>query len=204
MKYDSVWREMSIKPCKGFGRDDHNRAPYLCLFGPKKKRNREQEEKGRGPKLVLTSKKSSSGGSRVPNSFLFSDSFSKILYNHVQYECHMSSGLIRIRKITTCHRSEGLIRIVLGVTSPKKYLIYAKNVKILYFRPILPFMYQYILNVCRFSVAYWVIFYSDKKIIRTFHQCHSPNARIRSFDKVQGCHRSQVIRCDRNYTVIAL
>ncbi len=134
------------------------------------------------------SRASSSGGSRVPNSFLFSDSFSKILYNHVQYECHMSSGLIRI---------------VLGVTSPKKYLIYAKNVKILYFRPILPFMYQYILNVCRFSVAYWVIFYSDKKIIRTFHQCHSPNARIRSFDKVL-IIRSRGVTGHRSFAVIVI
>ncbi len=58
----------------------------------------------------------------------------------------MSSSLIHIRKITTCHMSEGLIRIGLGVTSPKKFLIYAKSVKILYFRPILLFLYQYLIS----------------------------------------------------------
>ena len=50
----------------------------------------------------------------------------EILYNYVQYECHMSNSLVRIRKITTCHTAEGLIRIGLGVTSPKSTLFTQK------------------------------------------------------------------------------
>ncbi len=53
-----------------------------------------------------------------------------VLYNYVQYECHMPRGLIRIRKMTTGDTSKDLIRIGLGVRSPKKYFIYAKSVQI--------------------------------------------------------------------------
>ncbi len=64
--------------------------------------------------------------------------------------------------------------------------------------PILLFLYQYILNVCQFLAAYWVIFYLDKKIIQTFHECHGLNACICSFDKVKG------VTGHRSFTVIII
>ncbi len=44
--------------------------------------------------------------------------------------------------------------------------------------------------------------YSDKETIHILYECHSPKPRIRSFGKVPECHRSQLIRSDRNYTTV--